>query len=230
MGIIKTKEEIQKLKNAAILGDRCFEHICKFIKVGMTEIEVAKEMYDFFMKNGSTGLSFDTIVGVGENSAFIHSTPTDKKIKNNDIILLDFGCILDGYCGDTSRTIFMGSATDKQINIYNLVKEAHDNAIKNVKIGDLASTADEYGRKNIKDAGYDYAHSLGHGVGTEVHENPVISYRNSDTVLEENMVFTIEPGIYLENEFGVRIEDTGLLTVNGFEPFSKSSTEIIILK
>lgn len=230
MSIIKTNEEVEKLRKAAILGDKCFEYICNFIKLGMTEIEIANEINDFFMKNGASALSFDTIVGVGANSAFIHSTPTDNKVKNDDIILLDFGCVLDGYCSDTSRTIFFGSATDKQINIYNLVKKAHDNAIDKIQIGDLASIADEYGRKNIQNAGYDYAHSLGHGVGTEVHESPVISYRNTETRLEKNMVFTIEPGIYLEHEFGVRIEDTGILKDDGFEPFSKASTEIIILK
>lgn len=229
MGIIKTNEEIEKLRNAALLGDKCFEYICEFIKVGMTEIEIAKEIDGFFMKNGATGLSFDTIVGAGKNSCQIHSTPTDYKIKSDDIILLDFGCVLEGYCSDMSRTIFTGMPSDKQINIYNLVKEAHYNAVKQIKIGTRADEADDFGRRNIKLAGYNYAHSLGHGVGKEVHEDPVISFKR-DTILEENMVFTIEPGIYIENEFGVRIEDTGVLTKEGVELFSKSNREIIILK
>lgn len=228
MSIIKTKEEIEKLRRAAILGDKCFEHICEFIKVGMTETEIAKEMNDFFVKNGASGLSFDTIVGAGINSAKIHSTPTEYKIKENDIILLDFGCVLDGYCSDTSRTIFVGEPTEKQKEIYNLVKYAHENATKKIKIGDIAKVADEYGRKNIKEAGFDFAHALGHGVGIEVHEKPLISYK-SEEILEKDMVFTIEPGIYLENEFGVRIEDTGVLTEDGVELFSSSSREITII-
>ena len=200
MGIIKTKEEI----------------------------EIAKKIDDFFMNNGASGTSFDTIVGAGKNSAQIHSIPTDYIIKEQDIILFDFGCVLDGYCSDMSRTIFVGGITDKQKEIYNLVKEAHQNAVDKVRMGDLAKNVDEYGRLNIKNAGYDYAHALGHGVGIEVHEAPLVSYRSED-ILKEDMVFTIEPGIYLENEFGVRIEDTGVLTPNGMELFSNSNRDIIIL-
>ena len=228
MGIIKTKEEIEKLRKAAIIGDNCFEYICSVVKPGMTEIEIAKKIDDFFMNNGATGTSFDTIVGAGKNSAQIHSIPTDYVIKEQDIILFDFGCILNGYCSDMSRTIFIGGITDKQRKIYNLVKEAHQNVVDKVKIDDVAKVVDEYGRINIKNAGYDYAHALGHGVGVEVHEAPLISYRSED-VLKEDMVFTIEPGIYLENEFGIRIEDTGVLTPNGMELFSKSNRDIIIL-
>ena len=228
MGIIKTKEEIEKLRKAAILGDKCFEYICSIVKPGMTEIEIAKKIDDFFMNNGASGTSFDTIVGAGKNSAQIHSIPTDYIIKEQDIILFDFGCVLDGYCSDMSRTIFIGGITDKQRKIYNLVKEAHQNAVDKVVINDVAKVVDEYGRLNIKKAGYDYAHALGHGVGVEVHEAPLVSYRSED-ILKEDMVFTIEPGIYLENEFGVRIEDTGVLTQNGMELFSKSNRDIIIL-
>ena len=228
MAIIKTKEEIEKMRKAALLGDCCFEYICTVIKPGMTEIDIAKKIDEFFMKNGATGVSFDTIVGAGVNSAQIHSTPTDYVIKDQDIILFDFGCVLDGFCSDMSRTIFVGDITEKQKDIYNLVLKAHANAVEKVRIGDVAKVVDSYGRKNIQDAGYDYAHALGHGVGTEVHEAPLISYRSED-VLKENMVFTIEPGIYLENEFGVRIEDTGVLTPNGIELFSKSNRDIIIL-
>ena len=228
MGIIKTKEEIEKLRRAAILGDNCFEYICSVVRPGMTEIEIAKKIDDFFMNNGASGTSFDTIVGAGKNSAQIHSTPTDYVIKEQDIILFDFGCVLDGYCSDMSRTIFIGGISEKQKEIYNLVKEAHQNAVDKVRTDDLAKIVDEYGRANIKNAGYDYAHALGHGVGIKVHEEPLISYRSED-VLKEDMVFTIEPGIYLENEFGVRIEDTGVLTINGMELFSKSDRNIIIL-
>lgn len=228
MAIIKTKEEIEKLRKAALLGDRCFDYICTIVKPGMTEIDIAKKIDEFFMKNGATGVSFDTIVGVGVNSAQIHSIPTESVVKDQDIILFDFGCILDGYCSDMSRTIFVGGITERQKEIYDLVLAAHANATEKIRINDIAKVADAYGRKNIQDVGFDYAHALGHGVGTEVHESPLISYRSED-VLKENMVFTIEPGIYLENEFGVRIEDTGVLTPNGVELFSKSNRDIIIL-
>lgn len=228
MGIIKTKEEIEKLRKAAILGDNCFDYICSVVKPGMTEIEIAKKIDDFFMKNGASATSFATIVGAGINSAQIHAVPGDYVIQDQDIILFDFGCVLDGYCSDMSRTIFVGNATEKQRKIYSLVKKAHNNAVNMAKINDTAKIVDGYGRLNIQEAGFDYAHALGHGVGTEVHEAPIISYKNEE-VLKENMVFTIEPGIYIEGEFGVRIEDTGVLTQNGMELFSKSDRDIIIL-
>jgi hypothetical protein len=131
MAIIKTEEEIEKLRRAALLGDKCFEHICNCIKPGMTEKMIAQEMNDFFMKNGASALSFDTIVGAGKNSAFIHSTPTDNIIQEQDIILLDFGCILDGFCSDTSRTIFVGGITDKQKEI-NYIKSYSIESINDI--------------------------------------------------------------------------------------------------
>ena len=228
MSIIKTEEEIKKLRKAAKIGSDCFDYICTIIKPGMTEKEISKKIYDFFVKNGATGLSFDTIVGAGINSAQIHSIPTDRIIEEKDIILIDMGCVYDGYCSDMSRTIFVGEPTQKQKEIYNLVIEAYENAISNIKIGITTKEADLFGRQKILDKGYDYAHALGHGIGTEVHENPILSPKRED-LLEENMVFSIEPGIYLENEFGVRIEDVGLLTKQGLEMFSNVSKEIIIL-
>ena len=185
MGIIKTKEEIEKLRKAALLGDKCFEYICSIVRPGMTEIEIAKKIDEFFMKNGATGVSFDTIVGAGVNSAQIHSTPTEYIIQNQDIILFDFGCVLEGQCSDMSRTIFIGGITDKQKEIYNLVLAAHANATAKIRIGDLAKDADAYGRKNIQEAGFDYAHALGHGVGVEVHEAPLISYRSEEILKED---------------------------------------------
>ncbi len=229
MGIVKTDEEVKLLEEAALLGDKCFDYVCDFIRPGMTEIDVAKKIYDFFVKNGASSLSFDTIVGAGINSSQIHSTPTEKIIQDKDIVLLDFGCVLNNYCSDMSRTIFIGAPTEKQIQIYNLVLEAHQTAVENIRIGDKASIADMYGRKNIKNAGYDYAHSLGHGIGEKVHEEPVVSYKNDQTVLEKNMVFTIEPGIYLENEFGVRIEDAAVLTSKGVKLLSHSNRNIVVL-
>lgn len=192
MAIIKTSSEIKKLKAAARLGSNCFDYVCEKIKPGMTEIEISKFIYDFFMKNGAEKLSFDTIVGAGKNSVQIHSTPSDRIIKENDIILLDFGCVLKGYCSDMSRTIFIGKPTEKQEKIYNLVYETYLNAIQNIIPGITAKNADNYGRERIINNGYNYNHALGHGVGTNVHEAPLVSPK-SEEVLSENMVFSIEP-------------------------------------
>lgn len=227
--MIRTEEEIEKLRKASQLNDKGFEYICKNIKPGMTEKEIASKLDEFMFANGATRLAFDTIVGSGINSAQIHSTPTDRKIEENDIILFDFGYVVDGYCSDMSRTVFVGSITDKQREIYDLVLKTQLNAIEKIKVGMTAKEADLHGRQFILDAGLDYAHSLGHGIGTVVHDELIISPKR-DTVLKENMVFTIEPGVYLENEFGVRIEDVVLLTNDGLETLSKATKEIIVIK
>ena len=128
MGIIKTKEEIVLLRKAAELGENCFDYVCERVKVGMTEIEIAKIVSDFFLSHQASGLSFDTIVGSGVNSCQIHSTPTERKIEEQDIILFDMGCVLEGYCSDMSRTIFVGQPTQKQKEIYHLVYQTYQNA------------------------------------------------------------------------------------------------------
>ena len=226
--MIKTKEEIEKLKYASSLNDKGFQYICQNIKVGMTEKEIATKLDEYMFSLGAEGLAFDTIVGSGQNSAQIHSVPTDRKIEENDIILFDFGYVVDGYCSDMSRTVFVGNITNKQKEIYDLVYKTQMNAIENIKIGMTAKEADMLGRKFILDAGLDYAHSLGHGIGKVVHEDLILSPKR-DTVLQKDMVFTIVPGVYLENEFGVRIEDVVLLTENGLVTLSNASKEIIVI-
>lgn len=228
--MIKTEDEIIKLKKASKLADECFEYICSKIEIGMTEIEIAKLMDDYMLSNGATALSFETIVGSGVNSSQIHSTPTERKIEFGDIILLDFGCVVDEYCSDISRTIFIGEVKDEYKEIYNIVLESQLAGIKEITAGISAAQADEISRKVIKDKGYDFNHAVGHGVGKEVHESPVLSPKSTDYILENNMVFTIEPGIYLEGKFGVRIEDTVLLKDGKVEPLNKASKEITIIK
>lgn len=224
----KTKEEIAKIKRACELTDKGFEFICKNIKPGMTEIEIAKKLDDYMFSLGVRGLAFETIVGSGINSSSIHSKPSNRKIEEQDIIQFDIGYVFDGYCSDMSRMVFVGGITEKQKDIYNLVFKTQMNAIENIKVGMHANEADFLGRKFILDAGFDYAHAMGHGIGKEVHEELIISPKR-ENVLEKDMVFTIEPGVYLENEFGIRIEDTVLLTQNGIVTLTNSTKEIIII-
>lgn len=228
MGIIKTEEEIEKLKKASQVADACFNFICHRIKIGMTEKEIAKCMDDYMLSNGATALSFETIVGSGVNSSQIHSTPTDRKIEYGDIILLDFGCIVDGYCSDISRTVFVGEVKDEYKEIYQIVLEAQKKGIKKITNGMTAREADLVCRDVITAKGYDFAHAVGHGVGAEVHEEPVLSPKKED-ILQNYMVFTIEPGIYLEGKFGIRIEDTVLLKDGKVEPLNLVTKEIVIL-
>ena len=199
------------------------------MKIGMTEKDVAKLMDDYMLSHGASALSFETIVGSGENSSFIHSTPSERKISYGDIVLLDFGCVVDGYCSDISRTIFMGEVKEEYRKIYQIVLEAQQKGILEIKEGMTAKEADGVCRKVINERGYDFAHALGHGVGKEVHEEPVLSPKRED-VLKNNLVFTIEPGIYLEGKFGVRIEDTVLLKNGKVESLNHVTKELTVIQ
>lgn len=227
--MVKTKEQIEKLRKASEMTDKGFSFICKNIRPGMTEREIAQRLNEYMFSLGATGLAFDTIVGSGVNSSQIHSVPTDRKIKEQDIILFDIGYVFDGYCSDMSRTIFVGGITEKQKMIYDLVLRTQMNAIEKIRVGMKANEADMLGRKFILDAGFDYAHALGHGIGRVVHEDLVISPKRED-ILEKNAVFTLEPGVYIENEFGVRIEDVVLLGENGLTTLSNTTKEIVIIR
>ena len=227
--MIKSKEEIEKLKKASLLADECFEYICGEIKIGMSEKEISTLMDKYMLSHGATGLAFETIVGSGVHSAQIHSVPTDRKIEYGDIILLDFGCIVEEYCSDISRTIFVGEVKPEYKEIYDIVLKAQLAGIEKITSGITAKEADFVCRNIINEAGYDFNHALGHGVGKEVHESPVISLKKEDVVMKNNMVFTIEPGIYLEEKFGVRIEDTVLLDEGKVIPLNKASKEIIVV-
>jgi Xaa-Pro aminopeptidase len=225
---IKDNNEVDRIIKACELGDKCFEYICKFIKAGMTEKQIAFEMDLFMKKNGASKMAFDTIVASGENSSMPHAVITDRVIKQNDIIQLDFGAELDGYCADMSRVVFVGSMKDEYRKIYDLVLEAQNNAINNIKVGMLGKEADSLARNVLKNNGYNFGHSLGHGIGLEAHELPRLS-PGSEKLLKENMVFSIEPGIYIEGLFGLRIEDLAVLSNNGLEILSKSDKNYIII-
>ncbi len=227
--MIKSLEEIEKLKASSKLADECYLYICDNIRVGMTEIEVAKMIDNYFTAHGASGVSFETIVGSGINSAMIHSTPTDKIIEEGDVVQLDFGCILDGYCSDCSRVLFMGNVDEEYKKIYDIVYEAQKYALDNTRVGMKASEVDALARNITKLSGYDFEHAVGHGVGKEVHEKPVISYKNDNDIIENGMVITIEPGIYLEGKFGIRIEDTCLVEDGKLTPLNKTSKEIKII-
>ena len=228
--MIKTNEEIEKLKKASSLADECFEYICNTIKIGMTEKEIANLMDDYMLSNGATKLAFETIVGSGANSSQIHSTPTDRKIQHGDIILLDFGCVVDEYCSDISRTIFVGEAKEEYKKVYDIVLESQFKGVSKITDGMTTKEADAVCREVIQANGFDFAHAVGHGIGKEVHEEPVLSPRRDDVKLQNGMAFTIEPGIYLENKFGVRIEDTVILKDGKVIPLNKATKEIKIIR
>ncbi len=228
--MVKTEKEIESISKAAEIGDACFEHILEFIKIGMTEKAVADEIERFLFSHGATGLAFDTICVSGERTNLPHGEPSDKIIEFGDFVTMDLGAIVDGYCGDMTRTIAMGSVTEEQKKVYEVVLKAQTEACKAIKSGVKCFDVDKVARDIITEAGFgDYfIHGLGHGVGTLVHESPTLNSK-SDEILAENMVVTIEPGIYIPNKFGVRIEDLAIVTSFGIINKVKSKKELIIL-
>ena len=226
--MIKDEEEIEKIKKACEITDNCFSYILTFIKEGMTEKEIALEIDNFFKKNGAEGNAFDTIVAIGENSAIPHWVPSDRKVKMSDPILIDMGCKYQGYCSDMTRTIFMGCMLEE-------IKRVYDVALKNkiiteteAKDGFNIKTFTQSVESDYKSNGYDLIHGLGHGVGLEVHELPYINSKN-ESILRTNMVVAVEPGIYVPGKYGVRIEDTLLITRNGCEILTKSDKNYIVI-
>ena len=159
----------------------------------------------------------------------IHSTPTDRVIEYGDIVQLDFGCILDGFCSDCSRVLFMGSVDEEYKKIYDIVYESQKFGLENTRAGMKACEVDALCRNIVKLSGYDFNHAVGHGVGKEVHEDPTISFKNDTDVIENGMVITIEPGIYLEGKFGIRIEDTCLVEDGKLISLNETSKNIRII-
>lgn len=228
MRTIKDDNEIAKIRRACEITDNCFTHLLEYIKVGMTERQIAFEIEKYFIENGANGLAFDTIVASGENSSKPHAVPTNRKIQSDDNITIDFGAKYKGYCSDMTRTIFVGSVSDEVRNLYNFILEGQLRATNKIKDGvDGKSVARgvqiEYNARN-----FELIHALGHGVGLEVHELPYLSYRSS-YILKENMVVTNEPGIYIPEKIGIRIEDTILVNKLESEVLTKSSKELIVI-
>ena len=226
--MIKDDEEIALIEKACYITDECFKHICNYIKIGKTEKEIAFEIEKFFVENGADGLSFDTIVASGKNSSKPHAVPTDKKIEAGDPITIDMGCKYKGYCSDMTRTIFAGYVPVQAYKIYDLVLKNQLQTLKEMKEDASIRMISRMVENDFKLNGYDLIHSLGHGVGLDIHEMPYINGKN-DNVLKTNMVVTNEPGIYLPNNFGVRIEDTVLITKSVSINLTKSDKNYIIV-
>jgi Xaa-Pro aminopeptidase len=230
--LVKNPDEISKIEKACELGDKTFNYILGKIHLGITEKEVAKEI-DSFMETEGGKPSFPTIVAFGKNSANIHNVPTNDKLIKDQIILLDLGIRLYGYCSDMSRTIFSGRPTPKQRKIYQTVLEAQNKSLEILNTKYLihntipAKDVDSIARDYIISEGYPtIPHTVGHGIGTAVHESPHISPKSRE-ILKEGMVFSIEPGIYLPNFGGVRIEDLVVLTKTGPKLLTHSPKGII---
>lgn len=228
--IIKDSEEIEQIQQAVLLGDKIFEHIVKFIKPGMKEVEVAAELEYTMKKLGAKGPSFESIIAAGPRSAMCHGTATENILKNGDAVVLDFGVIYHNYCSDMTRTIFIGEPNKELKKIYDIVMKAQEAALEGIVSGMSGFDADKIARDIIALNGYKdaFGHSLGHGVGIEIHEEPRLSAKSED-ILEDGMVFSVEPGIYVEGLGGVRIEDMVVLVDGKIRNFTTSPKDIIII-
>jgi len=209
---VKEPDELALINKAVELADAVFEQAQTIIRPGMTEKEAAWEIEKSFRQGGSEGVAFEIIVASGPNAALPHARPTEKKIGSGEPVVMDMGARIGGYCSDLTRTLFLGGASDAMQKIYDIVLKAQIAAIDGIGSGMDAAQADQLARSVIEQAGYgdNFGHGLGHGVGLAVHELPTVGPASAGT-LSDGMVFTIEPGIYLPGEGGVRIEDIVVL-------------------
>lgn len=229
--MIKDEDEISIIRESASITDDCFYHLLKKIKPGIYEWDVAVEIDYYYKTHGCRSCSFDPIVASGAGSSMPHYMPSmNKKINSGDVLLIDMGCLYKGYNSDLTRTVFLGDIDEKLAEIYSIVLDAQMRAIDAVKPGIAASAVDAVARDFISQKGYgdNFGHGLGHGLGLEVHEDPALK-SNSEIKLKKNMVVTIEPGIYLPEKGGVRIEDMVLVSTNKAEVLTKCSKELIVI-
>jgi Xaa-Pro aminopeptidase len=227
---IKSEEEIEAIRTAASIADRAFDHVLTMIKPGVTEREVALALEMQMKKLGATKLSFESIVASGKRGALPHGIASDKAIESGELVTLDFGCVYEGYCSDMTRTIAVGEVSDEMRKIYHTVLEAQEAALEAIRAGVTSESVDKVARDIIEKAGHGdhFGHGLGHAVGLEVHESPRLAPGAQDE-LAVGMVVTNEPGIYVPDLGGVRIEDLVLVTEEGCEILSRSPKELIVL-
>lgn len=227
---IKDEGEVAAIEAAQAITDAAFDYICGYIKPGMSEREVAAELEYYMRKKGADGLAFSTICVAGVKSSMPHGEPDENIIKKGDFVTMDYGALKGGYCSDMTRTVAVGSVSDEQRKVYDTVLRAHLAATEAAKPGITGRELDAVARGIIDDAGYEgcFGHGLGHSLGLEIHEQPRASAA-CDTALADGTIMTIEPGIYLEGRFGVRIENMVLIEGDGCRVLTASPRELIVL-
>lgn len=227
---IKSQAEIDNIIKACVIAEKAYHEAMQTVRLGMTELELKQIIEQNIIRFGGQGSSFETIVAFGKNGAVPHHKTCDDKLKEDMPILVDMGAIFNGYMSDITRMAYFGTPSKKFLDCYTEVLKANQLAIENIKVGTKTNQADGFARNSLSEAGLDtyFTHSLGHGIGVEIHEFPTLSFRREDE-LKENMVFTIEPGAYIDGEFGIRIEDTVLLTKDGVKRLFTDSKELLIL-
>ena len=226
----KDADEVSRLKAAQAITDAAFAYIVGFIKPGMSEREVQIELEDFMIRHGAGALAFTSIVAAGAKSASPHSIADGTLLEAGQAVVLDFGARAFDYCSDMTRTVFLGTPDERFIKAYAAVRRANEEVEAVLKPGVIGADMQALAEGILAQAGFGGAmgHGLGHGVGIDIHEEPVLASRNKEA-LHEGDVVTVEPGVYLEGEFGIRLEDFGILTHDGFEVFTTSSHDMVII-
>lgn len=228
--IIKSTDEIEKIEKAQRITEEAYLELLGMVKPGISESQLALELEFLMRKKGASGVSFDLITITGKKTSMPHGVPGQEIVSKGDFVTFDIGAVFEGYHSDMTRTVAVGEVSDEQRKIYDIVLEAQLTALAKVKAGMKASDVDKVARDVIESYGYgDYfKHSTGHGVGLDIHEQPFISSR-SDKILSAGMVITVEPGIYLPDKFGVRIEDMVVVTADGCKNLASLPKELVVL-
>jgi Xaa-Pro aminopeptidase len=225
---IKDSDEIERIARAGEVADSAFMHICEFLAAGVTEREAALELEFFMRRNGSNGMPFAPIVASGPNSAHPHAIPGDRQMERGDLVVLDFGARVGGYCSDMTRTVVVGSASEEQLRLYDAVLASNAAGLTAVRSGLPCAQADGAARAVLEERGLGeyFTHGLGHGVGLDVHELPIVGRRSHDS-LRAGSVVTIEPGVYVEGVGGVRIEDLVVVEESGHRLLTHAPKQLI---
>ncbi|HIW76440.1 MULTISPECIES: aminopeptidase P family protein [Gordonibacter] len=227
---VKEPCEIDRLRAAQAITDAAFTHIIGFMRPGLTEREVQIELEDFMRRHGAEGLAFPSIVATGANGASPHAIPGDTVLEAGQCVVLDFGARACGYCSDMTRTVFLGEPDQCMRAAYEAIRAANEQVEALLHPGITGKEAHELAERVLADHGFEgkMGHSLGHGVGIDIHEEPNLSPRNPNPLVPGNVV-TVEPGIYLPGEFGMRLEDFGVITPEGFSVFTQSTHDMVII-
>ena len=227
---VKDPNEIARMKAAQAITDAAFLHIIDFMKPGMTEREVQIELEYFMMTHGAEGLAFSSIVATGSNGADPHAVPGDTRLEAGQCVVMDFGARAHGYCSDMTRTVFLGAPEGEMAVAWETLRTANETVEAALRPGMTGAEAHQLAEDVLAEGGFGgkMGHGLGHGVGLDVHELPVLNPSNVAPLVEGNVV-TVEPGIYLPGKFGMRLEDFGVVTASGFDVFTRSTHETVII-
>ncbi len=227
----KSPEELENIKKACSMSEEVFSRVIKNFKLGMTEKELAAEIVYQARKLGSEGEPFSTIVVSGKRSSMPHGSPSDKQIKNGEVVTVDFGCIVNGFCSDITRVFSVGKSTKEQRAIYDLLIKAKESAIEKIRPFVNGKLVDQAARSLIAKAGYGdfFRHSLGHGIGIMPHEMPLITFRKENEIIPESCVLAIEPGVYIPNKYGLRVEDNVYVAKDNTKHLTKAPEELIVI-